>query len=116
MASGNQKAAVGAIAFITAAVVIFGLASHRSEETPVPRPDTSVQYGVQSPAEDDPDFDCARHGNHVCRIGDGLWLNLDHLPADPYERCLLLIDASTIPTGGPKLSPSAICESIRENR
>lgn len=116
MASGNQKATMGAIAFITAAVVIFGLTSRKSEETPVPRPDTSVQYAAQSPAEDDPNFDCAKHGNHVCRIGDGLWLSLDHLPADPYERCLLLIDATTVPAEGTRLSASAICESIRGNR
>src|SRR5689334_16704854 len=63
----------------------------------VPAPSATayvVPTGIPSPSlppsEDSPGWDCRTQGNHVCRIDGELWLNLIHLPASLYARCLLV--------------------------
>lgn len=61
-------------------------------------------------AEDMPGWDCRAQGFHDCVINDERWLNLDHLPDQPYLRCLIVWNAmgSDVLNGGDGLTYDAV--------
>lgn len=46
---------------------------------------------VIMPQEDDPAWDCARHGNQTCSVDGVLMTSVDGLPSDPFDRCVFLL-------------------------
>lgn len=73
-----------------------------------------VTRPAPAPSEDSPGWDCTRQGNRTCRIDGVLMTSIDDLPADPFARCVYLLDI------GRRIDPDAltyvdtVCEPIRE--
>lgn len=47
---------------------------------------------VVAVTEDSPGWDCLRQGNVTCRVDGVLVTSLEGLPADPFGRCVFLLE------------------------
>ena len=74
---------------------------------------------VSTPAtEDGNGWDCRAQGFHDCVIAGERWLNLDHLPVDPYLRFLIVWNAMGIDDLGDGVTYDAvsICQPLLNQR
>lgn len=85
----------------------------------VPTPSATtyvVPQGTPSPSlppsEDTPGWDCRTQGNHVCKIDGELWLNVNHLPASLYARCLLGLGATGLSPEVASIDTEEICKPL----
>lgn len=72
-----------------------------------------ITFERQAVTEDSPGWDCLRQGNVTCRVDGVLVTSLEGLPADPFARCMFLLDI------GRRVDPDGltyvdtVCEPIR---
>lgn len=72
-----------------------------------------ITFERQAVTEDDPGWDCLRQGNVTCKVDGVLVTSLEGLPADPFARCVFLLDI------GRRVDPDgltyvdSVCDPIR---
>lgn len=101
----------------------FGKIAYRPERAQVSQPAPMVSYtvptGSPSPSlparEDSPGWDCRVQGNHVCQVDGELWLNLNHLPASLYARCVLGLGATGLSPEVASIDTDKVCKPLYVN-